>query len=117
MLSWKANTDARLAFVIGQVRLVMAAAAAVVAGPSGSDGLSTPSEASAAVIPVLRLVWDTLKTVDEAGLPGHCWWARAQMAAAAADLFCLDATAFGSGKMEQVDEALTQVGELLEGLG
>ena len=119
LLSWKASTDARLAFIIGQVRLVMAAAAAaapsgmVAAGaPSGSDNRPppTPSEASETVVPVLRLVWESLKAGDEAGLPGHSWWARAQMVAAAADLFCLDASALGRGKMEQVDEALTQVG-------
>ena len=147
LLSGSTVTDARLAFSVGQVRAIMAAAAVAVeaaargmkgdSGGSGTGGGSGGPEdfltslgASAAVVPLLSMVSQLVLEEPSAyqdsggGDPGvrqgsgdvplqkHCWWVRAQMAMAAADLFILDAEALnrgGGGQMGGVDEALIQV--------
>ena len=149
LLSGNAVTDARLAFVVGQIRAIMAAAAAAIEatamrgrreaarGSSGSgvegggdlEDYLTSQGASTAVVPLLsmvsHLVLEEPSAYEDSGgdsgggqqggevrLQKHCWWVRAQMAMAAADLFLLDAEALnrgGGGQMGGVDEALIQV--------
>ncbi|GAX72620.1 hypothetical protein CEUSTIGMA_g76.t1 [Chlamydomonas eustigma] len=113
VLSWKSITPSLLMFVTAQVRLVLQAALDFKSLRNDVFAIShTPlgeSEALDILVPILKLVHE--RTSAEAVEDGNCqpWRLRAELAAAGADLFRLDAKALEEGRMMDVDEALLAV--------